>query len=314
MREERGNSRGPGRSSEVFSGRLAALNCAKYLIARCRPRPCQGGRRGFEPLLPSQSLDWWIEVEADDQVVDLAPRDIGRDVEGRAPCVRGRGCQGVGRRVSRPRCSRCCEGRPQPNVIARPRVRPHGREHLAGQLVVETLGDRGRLDLRPCHRSRARASWAAPRRARAPPRAPASAERNVVRRRSIGFQPGPTRSRRLRRVGISWAAAMRAARTLAPTADVCLKGRAVLVFPVKRAGLGRDTVTRTLLSWPLTPRDFWPYTPCTPEARPDIHAPPGGLQDRLLGPPRLLPPRRRGREADCKRNHSAAEVPTRMPR
>jgi hypothetical protein len=57
---------------------------------------------------------------------------------------------------------------------------------------------------------------------------------------------------------------MRAARTLAPTAHVCLKGRAVLVFPVKRAGLGRDTVTRTLDLGHLTRRDFGPYTPCTP--------------------------------------------------
>jgi hypothetical protein len=50
-----------------------------------------------------------------------------------------------------------------------------------------------------------------------------------------------------------------------------------------------------------------------PEARPDIQAPPRGLQDRLLGPPRLLPPRRRGREADCQRNHSHAEAATHAP-
>ena len=56
---------------------------------------------------------------------------------------------------------------------------------------------------------------------------------------------------------------MRAARTLAPTADVYLKSRAVLVFPVARAGLGRDMVTRTIYLGHLMRRDFGPYTPCT---------------------------------------------------
>ena len=121
----------------------------------------------------------------------------------------------------------------------RPRVRALQRAH----------GDRGRVDRRPCHRAGSSGISGCPSTRRSStPRAPPPADRNVVRRRSIGLQPGPTRSRRLRRVEVRSAADKASVPTIwPPTADdVPEELCAVLVFPVKTASLGRDAVTRTL--------------------------------------------------------------------